>query len=105
MEDKTLWFITTLEKLEESKQFIVDTGCTRCVGFYDTKEAAMNTVIDNICDIWETVYHYAVVEEFGLGLYPDCKERHFFKFNIKTKKYDEIEEPKFVKNIDNFGIG
>ena len=105
MEDKTYFFITTFTNLEKDNMGWLDTGASRCVGFYTDWETAYDVVTHNICDIWETIYKYAVIEELRNGLYPDCIRRQFFKYNKDNGMYEEIDEPECVKHFTNLSIG
>lgn len=81
-----MYFITTIEELED--------GChpkgTRTVGYRSDLSVAIETVENNVCDIWEYLYEYAVIEELGEGLYPEVKKRILFKFNHDKNKYEQI---------------
>ena len=74
-------------------------------GFYHNFEEAEQDVLNNACDIWEYTYNYAVIEKMDPGIYPINNERHFYKFNLETKKYEWINEPKKLNHIVNFSIG
>ena len=77
----------------------------RTPGFYHEFDYAEADLINNCGDIWEYSYDYALIEEVKPGLYQACTNRHFFKFNISTKKYEQIPTPAGLKNVINFSIG
>lgn len=99
----TIFLITVFDKCEPDERWGYDIGYTRSVGWRPTFEMAEKAVKTNMCDIWETCYDYACIEELGYGLYPDPKETWFYKFNVETGCYEEIEEPVFLKNRGPIG--
>lgn len=84
-----------------------DFGSECLVGYYSSKEAAFEAVKDNCCDIWETCYDYALIEEIEEGLYNPAlpNQRWFFKYNAEKYCYEEIKEPEFVKHFCGFTFG
>ena len=73
-------------------------GCRSLVGFRHSLEDALESVRQNMCDIWETCYDYALVEEVEPCMYPASHKRWWFKFNMETKEYEPMEEPKFFEH-------
>lgn len=103
---QTYWFITVFEKMEyDTKYSGLNTGCSRCWGFYTSKETALKALHHNWTDMWETIYDYAVLEEYYEGIGNISNNRQFFKYNQKQNGYFEIEEPEYAKYILNFAIG
>ena len=82
-----------------------DFGDSRVVGFYHEKEHALETVMNNGGDIWETCYDYAIVEEVEPGLYTCSITRWVFKHNKETGFYDPIDEPPVMKHTCGLTIG
>lgn len=104
-EDKAKYFITTFVKYDTDQNGLPDIGEARTVGYYDSKEEAISRVLENRCDLWETIYTYAVVERLSSGLYPFVseEERWFFKWNNDTKQYEPTEP--FKDNFGNYAFG
>lgn len=104
-EDKAKYFITTFVKYDTDRNGLPDIGEARTVGYYDSKEEAISRVLENRCDLWETIYTYAVVERLSPGLYPFVseEERWFFKWNNDTKQYEPTEP--FKDNFGNYAFG
>ena len=100
-----IYIITTMTKLEQNKLGWPEYGSTRTVGWYESFNDAEKCVVYNNGDIWETCYDYAIIEEVEEGLYPYCKPRWFYKYNIETGEYERIEEPELMKHIVCIGIG
>ena len=90
-----IYVIGCMIKLEPFGNF----GHVAPMGFFTNKQDAFEAVVNNSCDINETIYDYAIIEEVQEGLYPCSTARWFFKFNRETKKYDFMEEPKFMNHL------
>lgn len=108
---RPIYTVTTLSKIELTDLGIVDTGDTRTPTFYHTLKDAKYIVENNVGDIWECCYQYAVIEEVDIGVYPDCIKRWFYKWEIdETEKhyggrYVPIDVPEELKRVYNFAIG
>lgn len=100
-----MYFITTIKHLPEGNY--KDMGSTRCVGYYETFSDADESVKNNCCDIWETVYDYCMIEKVEAGLYQYAVDdnRWLYKFNLKTKKYEPIKISEEFDGICGLGIG
>ena len=95
-----MYFITTIET---KKGNVED---TRCVGYFKTFEEAEQAVIKNACDIWETCYDYAVIENIEEGIYQYDTTPTWFKYNQETDEYVKSDRPDFIPNNHvGFGIG
>lgn len=102
--DVKMYFITTFERFEEdTKTGGHIYGDVRAVGYYDDREAAINTVLNNACDIQETIYNYAVIDCVSPGLYQLPTEQLFFKWNKSKQAFEPI--PPLGKNLGAFAIG
>jgi hypothetical protein len=75
----------------------------RTIGWYGDLISAKATVENNFCDIHETVYEYAIIEEVHAGLYPDIQVEVWFQW--KNGKYVEIPKPEEIKDFCNWAIG
>ena len=69
------------------------TQSSRAVGYYPTIEEAKDIVINNRCDLNETIYDYAVIEDIAPGLYRYAEQPLWFVYNPKEDKYDQMEKP------------
>lgn len=102
-----IYTITCMEKFEEKifedgrSSGFPTYGSTAFMGFYHDFNDAVESVIENACDINEHCYNYAVVEEILPGLYSYPRPRWFYKFNREKNEYEPIEEPKFMNHIAN----
>ena len=101
MDKKPYWFITVFENLKTSKDgaIIYD---SRCWGFFSDRNEAVEVLHRNTADLWETIYDYAVLEEFHEGIGGWTKNRQFFKYNEEKDGYFEIPEPKHLKDHFTF---
>ena len=102
-EDQLMYFITVFTKYEINQRGFADIGSSRTVGYFKNKDDAINSVLDNCCDIFEYTYNYAVVEWIEPGLYNQATLHWFFKWNTKTKQYEPIEA--FEDNFGNYAFG
>ena len=102
--ENEMFFITAFEKLPDKN---LDTGYTRCFGFYPEYEAAVKALHENRCDMHETCYGYAIIEKIAPGIHPNCfyEERQFFKWDKNKEGFFEINEPKECKILCNFSLG
>lgn len=94
MEDSfNIYIITTMSKLDLNDLGWPSLGSHGAVGYYRSFKDAEKAVTTNSCDIWETCYEYACIEEVEEGLYPSCINRWFYKYNIKDDTYEPVEPP------------
>lgn len=99
-----MFFIACFEHLPPVEKDY-DIGDCHTFGYFDTYDKAVSRLHNNTYDIHEDVYDYAIIEEVGQGLYPDAKNRKFFKYDKERDGFFEIEEPERLKRIRNFSIG
>lgn len=102
-----MYFITVMEKdgSELDKYGWPDTGYDRTWGYYANKDDAIFALNNNITDMRETMYEYALLEEISEGICGNCKSRIFFKYDHEKNGYFEYPEPKELKGLCNFAIG
>lgn len=99
------YFITVLERLDVDGDGWTDTGNTRCWGFYKEKDTAFQAVHENWTDMQETIYNYAVIEEYHEGISHPTGFRQFFKYDRDKDGYIEIDEPTEYEHYCCFSIG
>lgn len=81
---------------------------TRCVGYFQTFEAAEDTVIHNRYDLWEAgCYPYVVIEKIPEGAYQYDFHPLWYKYNEETELYEKIDfSPDFIeKPTIGFAMG
>ena len=104
-----MYFITTIEHLPKGDYLSM--GDCRCVGYYNDFNKSEEAVINNYCNIWETIYDYCVIESILEGLYQYAhgikygEDRWFYKFNKENKKYEKINEPIEFEHVCGLAIG
>lgn len=92
-----MYFITTFTKLEKNDKGFWDFGSQRSVGYYEKLEDAKNIVINNVYDLCETIYEYALIERIKSDcIYPIVISQELYKVTNMTK----IEGKKEVYNLD-----
>ncbi len=94
------YFITVFKEYDEYGPHMM-----RCWGFYKELSDAIVTVRHNITDLWETIYEYAIIEEYHEGIGGYNFNRWFFKYNQEINEYESINEPKELKHYAGFAIG
>lgn len=106
MKKQKIYTILTFEKLEQNAiTKLPELGSERLVGWYSDFEKAEADVCNNACDINETCYQYALIEECTEGLYQYIPHRWLYEYDKATDTYNPIEEPDFMKIYTNFTIG
>lgn len=99
-----VWFITTIETIEKTDLGFPLFGDVRTWGFYFDKELAIRALHNNLADMREFLYDYAVIEEYYDGIIQSSGERQWFQWNENKKGFFEIDEPNEVKNLANFAL-
>ena len=100
-----MYFITVFDKVEPDERFFAEFGCQRTWGYHPEYEWAVNALHENVTDMYEGCYEYAVIEKIGCGICAISEKRQWFKWDKEKRGYFEIEEPECVKRISNFAIG
>lgn len=100
MEEKNFYFITVFAKYDDRGPHNM-----RCWGFYDNFNDADQAIRGNFTDMWETIYDFAVIEEYLPGISGYNFNREFYKYNINEDIYEPIDEPEELKHYVSFAIG
>lgn len=100
-----MYFITVMEKIEPNIQFYADFGDIRCIGYYKDLSRAYKVLRNNLTNIWEGCYNYAVIEKIEEGISGSVVYRQFFYYNNLIDGYEELEEPNCVNCLTNLGLG
>ena len=91
-----MYFLTTFEKLFYD-EYGWDFGDVKTVGYFEDIEEARIRITENVCDLCETIYHYAIIEKIlPNSLYPNVELQELYKVKDRTK----IVNGKEVYNID-----
>ena len=98
-----MYFITCFEKIDKDDLGWRDIGCSRTFGYYENFEDADKALKGNYCDMFETIYHYAVIEKIEQGIHSRREGHWFYKF--EKEGYLPIEEPEEFKCCANIAIG
>lgn len=99
-----MFFITCFEK-KQTKDGWPDFGDLRVFGYYESKQQAIDALHENRFDMFEFLYHYAVVEQIGAGIHPNVEWRQFFKYDTRRNGFFEIEEPEQFSHLTNMALG
>lgn len=96
-----MYFLTMIETDRNFKEY----SSSAAIGYFKTYEEAVEILHSNYCNINETCYNYAVVEQIHPGLYPSPEKTIFFKYDPEKNGYFEIEKPKIFNHLSNFALG
>lgn len=77
---------------------------SRTIGYFLTLEAAKRAIKNNICDIHENYYNYAVIEGVEPGLYSSTESVSYW-YKWTKNGYRRIQKPNQVSQIVGFTIG
>ena len=99
-----MFFISCFTDISVNKLGYPDIGNARTVGFVETLEKAGEILLNNVGDLWESIYQYAVIEDISPGIYSVPEDRCFFKFDEDRQGYYPIEEPEELKNVAVFAF-
>lgn len=98
--------ITVFEKIDNEKLTNLPTfGDRRCIGFFDNVEEAIYQLSLHGKKIRDKMYNYCIIEEISDGLYKSNGNRYLYKWSDKEQRYIQIDEPKEIHMVSNFGIG
>jgi hypothetical protein len=97
-----IYTISVFEGLDEKHGIA---GSLRCFGYSKDFKYADESIRNNVTDLNETIYDYAVIEKVEEGLNPIAWDRWFYKYDRKKDIYEPIEEPEILKKYHNFVIG
>ncbi len=98
--ENTFYFITVFAKYDDRGPHNM-----RCWGFYTNIEDAIKTLDQNVTDLWETIYDYAIIEEYLEGIGGYNWKRQFFKYDNNLNSYRPIREPEELKHYVGFALG
>ena len=90
---KKIWMITTFTKVEATDFSWPDFGYSNFIGWFSSERKAREFVINNTCDIWETIYDYALIEEWCEGYAGFAVNPYWYKYNKEIGKYEPILAP------------
>lgn len=91
-----VFFITTIEVVDsENKAFT-----WRTPGFRYSLEDAKAVVEENMCDIFEYCYKYAVIEELSPHLYPERENVWWYKWDKEKEKYVPTERDSTIDILE-----
>ena len=98
------YFITGITYKGEVKTVLPNRG-QRCFGYFQTFEEAEKAVLNNYCDIWETIHEYVVIEKVEDGIHQYDFNPTWYKWNLEKECYEKTEKPDFADGYAGWGIG
>ena len=75
---------------------------TRCWGWYKEYDDARHDIENNVSDMHECFYKYALIEETGEGTHARPNKITWFMWNRDDERYEECEEPEAAKRTIGF---
>ena len=100
-----MYFITCFEKNDIDVLGRLSIGKSRTFGYYDNFDEADMALRMNYGDMYETIYHYAVIECLRQGIHPRSEERWFYKYSEERDAFCPIPEPKAFEYYTNLALG
>lgn len=97
-----MYFIACMRKIELDEDGWVDVGSDRIVGFSDTFEEADKWVKNNVVDISDHIYWYAVIQQIEPGIYPRVENEWWYHFNTNSDGFDPIPCPDGITEDDGY---
>ena len=108
---KRIFFITVFEALKEVRKSIrtgepIMRRSNRVWGWFENFEDAVEIIENNISDIWEYCYEYAMIEEVPAGLYSFPRQEWWWKWEGgETGKYIPTTRPEDFEQTVCMSIG
>lgn len=105
-----IYVVTVFEQMKtrsinfNSDQKVANAGSIVLAGWFPTLEEAKDILINNKTDLWETVYHYGVIETVPKGMYNFNKEKIYFKYNRENNKYEELPKEEILLEFTSYGF-
>ena len=98
------YFITGITYKGEVETVLPNRG-QRCFVYLSTFEEAEKAVLNNYCDIWETIHEYVVIEKVEDGIHQYDFNPTWYKWNLEKECYEKTEKPDFANGYAGWGIG
>ena len=91
-----VFFITTIDVADKENK----TFTWRTPDFRYSLEDAKAVVEENMCDIFEYCYKYAVIEELEPYLYPERKNVWWYKWDNEKEQYCPVETDSTIEILE-----
>ena len=102
---KEYYFITVFEKLTCNELGWSLFGASRCWGFFSDKNMAIQSLHDNVTNMNEFLYKYAVLEGYHEGISNGTGYQQWFEYNPEKDGFYEIDKPSFLEGFGGWAIG
>lgn len=92
--NEVIYVVTTFSKISISENGFPDYGDIRSIGWFSDYTDAFDVVINNVNDIYENCYEYAVIERLPSGTYPPIDDDYsccYFKYDQESDMYNIID--------------
>jgi hypothetical protein len=98
-----MYFVTIIKNI--NNEYPSSSNNVRTIGFWFKFEDAEYIVLNNICDINETDYNYAIIEELNEGLSPYVENSFLYKFDDNMNKYVHVSSDEIPLNMSFVEVG
>lgn len=96
-----MYFITVFEHVKEWPH----TGDQRTWGYYHRFMEAQKAVENNLTDMREGCYDYALIERIEPGICAHSEQMQWYMWDSENGRYTEIDQPESMKRLCNFALG
>ena len=100
-----MYFITCFSKCEKDDKGWFDGGVQRTFGFKETFEDAEYCLNNNVCDMYEYLYIYAVIEKMQPAIHPVVEEEIWYQWDDEKRGFFRIDKPDAANGVCNFALG
>lgn len=63
---------------------------TRCFGYFRELRDAEEAVLNNVFDMWETIYNYIIIEEIEEGIHSISRKVNWYRYNEEKDRFEKI---------------
>ena len=97
-----IYTITQVQKIKNDSVTQLPTfGDIHCLGFFRNIEDA----ILEVTKLKYKGYNFCIIEENEEGIEKKTTNRYIYQWSKDKNKYIQIDEPKLIHTVTNFGIG
>lgn len=95
-----MYFFTVLDEITQSADGSICLNTSGARGFSEDLTQVQDWIHNNIDDLYDGEYCYAIIEKVEQGINEPVTWRQLFKFDENKNGYTEIDEPDFIKKYE-----
>lgn len=96
-----MYFITVFENVAEWP----NTGDQRAWGYYYKFADAKRAVENNLTNLHENCYNYALIERIDQGICGYAEQMQWYVWDYENQRYTEMDQPESMKRLCNLALG